>query len=146
MHKVGVFPKILPKPKSGLKKEPIWATRKVCSTSATLLFKKATSPKPNNGYKKPKPQDTHKPTLPCNKSMPLLQTNNRTDVIRIKNETAMNTKTIFTICLLLLGAIAMQAQEQELKRFRDDNGKWGYKDQNGKVIIAPKYFLAYDFS
>ena len=58
----------------------------------------------------------------------------------------MNTKTIFTICLLLLGTMALQAQEQELKRFRDDNGKWGYKDQNGKVIIAPKYDLVYDFS
>src|SRR5690606_466601 len=68
MRRVGAFPKILPKPKSGLKKEPIWVTLKVCSTLATLLFKRATSQKPNNGYKKPKPQDTHKPIPPCNKS------------------------------------------------------------------------------
>src|SRR5690554_1959265 len=85
MHKVGAFPKILSKPKSGLKKGPIWAILKVCLTLATLLFKRATSQKPNNGYKKPKPQDTRKPMPPCSKSMLLLQTNNSTDVIRINN-------------------------------------------------------------
>src|SRR5690606_6966152 len=84
MHKVGEFPKILPKPKSGLKKVPIWATRKACLTLATLLFKRATSQKPDYGYKKPKPQVTRKPMLLCSKSMQLLQTNNNPDVIRIK--------------------------------------------------------------
>ena len=42
-------------------------------------------------------------------------------------------------------AIAVQAQE--LNSFKADNGKYGYKDQNGKVIIAPKYDIAsYDFN
>ena len=56
----------------------------------------------------------------------------------------MRTKTLFTICLLLLGATALQAQE--LERFYGDNGKFGYKDQNGKEIVIPKYDRAYEFS
>lgn len=52
--------------------------------------------------------------------------------------------TLFTICLLLFGATAVQAQE--LKPFKADNFKWGYKDQNGKVVIEPKYGQAKDFS
>ncbi|NLN26310.1 MAG: WG repeat-containing protein [Bacteroidetes bacterium] len=53
-------------------------------------------------------------------------------------------KKIFTICLLLIGAMTLQAQE--LKPFEADNGKWGFKDQNSKVIVAPKYDLANTFS
>lgn len=56
----------------------------------------------------------------------------------------MNTKKIITTCLLLLGAMALQAQE--LKPFKADNGKYGYKDQNGKIIIEPKYDNARHFS
>ena len=56
----------------------------------------------------------------------------------------MNTKTIFTICLLLLGTMALQAQE--LKYFRDNYGKYGYKDQSGKIVVEPKYDRAYNFS
>lgn len=51
----------------------------------------------------------------------------------------MNTKTIFTICLLLLGAMALQAQE--LERFYNDNGKVGYK-KNGNIVIAAQYDAA----
>ena len=53
-------------------------------------------------------------------------------------------KSIFTICLMLIGAMTLQAQD--LKPFKADNGKFGYKDENGKVIVAPKYDFAYDFS
>ena len=57
----------------------------------------------------------------------------------------MKTKTLFTICLLLLGTIVVQAQE--LKPFYDNNtNKLGYKDQNGKEIVMPKYDRAYEFS
>lgn len=52
----------------------------------------------------------------------------------------MKTKTLFTICLLLLGAMAVQAQE--LTSFKAENGKYGYKDKNEKVVIAPKYDFA----
>src|SRR5690554_1098122 len=49
----------------------------------------------------------------------------------------MKTKTLFTICLLLLGTMALQAQD--LKPFKDNNDKWGFQDQNGKIVITPKY-------
>lgn len=53
-------------------------------------------------------------------------------------------KTIFTIYLLLFGAMTLQAQQ--LKPFKADNGKFGYKDENGKVIAQPKYdFASYTF-
>ncbi|HZW63422.1 MAG TPA: WG repeat-containing protein [Flavobacteriaceae bacterium] len=55
----------------------------------------------------------------------------------------MNTKTIITTCLLLLGTMALQAQE--LKYFRDNFGKYGYKDQSGKIIVEPKYDMAFTF-
>lgn len=48
----------------------------------------------------------------------------------------MNTKTLFTVCLLLLG-VALQAQE--LTKFKTDKGKWGFKNEKGTVIIEPKY-------
>lgn len=49
----------------------------------------------------------------------------------------MKSKAIITICLLLIGATALQAQD--LKPFYDNNGKFGYKDTKGKVVIPPKY-------
>lgn len=48
----------------------------------------------------------------------------------------MNTKKIFTVCLMLMG-VALQAQE--LMKFKTDNGKWGFKNEKGTVIIEPKY-------
>ncbi len=33
-----------------------------------------------------------------------------------------------------------------LKPFSADNGKYGFKDESGKIIIQPKYDLAWDFS
>src|SRR5690606_30793943 len=51
----------------------------------------------------------------------------------------MRTKTIITTCLLLLGTMALQAQE--LERFDTDNGKVGYK-KNGNIIIAAQYEAA----
>jgi len=63
----------------------------------------------------------------------------------------MNTKTIFTICLLLLGKMAVQAQE--LVPFQEGTeydtpifGKWGYKDSKGKIVIKPEYTDAKYFS
>lgn len=56
----------------------------------------------------------------------------------------MKTKILFTICLLLFGAMVMQAQE--LTKFKGNNHKYGFKDQNGKVIIEPQYDYAEDFS
>lgn len=47
----------------------------------------------------------------------------------------MNTKSIFTTCLMLFGMMALQAQV----RFLSDNGKFGFKDQDGKVVIEPIY-------
>jgi hypothetical protein len=32
-----------------------------------------------------------------------------------------------------------------LQPFKSDNGKWGFKDQNGKVIVAPKYNRFHQF-
>ncbi len=56
----------------------------------------------------------------------------------------MKTKTFFIFCLILFGAIAVQAQE--LKPFKADNGLWGFNDQNGKEIVPAKYDGARDFS
>ncbi|MFN8295791.1 MAG: WG repeat-containing protein [Chitinophagales bacterium] len=50
----------------------------------------------------------------------------------------MKTKILFTICLMLFGAIALQAQN--LKSFFDNkSGKYGFKDETGKIIIPAKY-------
>lgn len=40
-------------------------------------------------------------------------------------------------CFLLFGTMALQAQG--LKGFKAENGKMGFKDKDGKVVIAPKY-------
>lgn len=52
-------------------------------------------------------------------------------------------QTIITLCLILFGAIAAQAQE--LTPFKDANGKYGYKDKSGKIIVKPKYDVAEDY-
>ncbi|MCO6498496.1 MAG: WG repeat-containing protein [Chitinophagaceae bacterium] len=56
----------------------------------------------------------------------------------------MKAKTFFAICLMLFTATALQAQQ--LKSFRDSNGKFGYKDSTGAIIIAPRYDKAFEFS
>jgi len=59
----------------------------------------------------------------------------------------MSTKTIFTIGLLLLGTMALQAQE--LIPFKEDfsiPAKFGFKDKNGNVIIEPLYSKVGKFS
>ena len=48
----------------------------------------------------------------------------------------MNTKILFTVYLILLG-VALQAQE--LTKCKADNGKWGLKNENGTIVIEPKY-------
>ncbi len=52
--------------------------------------------------------------------------------------------TIITICIVLFGTMALQAQDSTL--FRDANGKYGFKDQTGKTIIKPEYDKAFEFS
>ncbi len=49
--------------------------------------------------------------------------------------------TIVAICV----CIATAVQAQQLVAFKED-GKFGFKDEKGKVIIAPKYSGAEDFS
>lgn len=56
----------------------------------------------------------------------------------------MKTKTLITICLMLFGTIALQAQN--LKPFQDGNGRFGYKDNSGKTIIRPVYNKVRNFS
>ena len=51
---------------------------------------------------------------------------------------------MITICMVLFGAMALQAQDATL--FRDANGKYGFKDQTGKTIINPEYDKAFEFS
>lgn len=55
----------------------------------------------------------------------------------------MRKSTLFTATLMLLGAMAVQGQTP----FENETtGKWGYKDQHGKIIITAKYDFAFDFS
>ncbi|MFA7686346.1 MAG: WG repeat-containing protein [Moheibacter sp.] len=56
----------------------------------------------------------------------------------------MKTKRLFAICFFLFGTMILQAQE--LKPFEDENGKYGYKNNEGDVVIIPKYDHAEDFS
>lgn len=53
-------------------------------------------------------------------------------------------KTILTLCLMLFAATTLQAQN--FKPFKAENGKFGYKNDKGKIVIVPKYDNAYDFS
>ncbi len=50
----------------------------------------------------------------------------------------------FVLGLFLLAGCAVTAQ-QKLVAF-EKNGRWGYKDQQGRVVIAPKYRVAGKFS
>jgi len=53
-------------------------------------------------------------------------------------------KKIITICILLFGAMAVNAQN--LKPFKFDNGKYGYKDEKGNIVVRPIYSEASAFS
>jgi hypothetical protein len=52
-------------------------------------------------------------------------------------------KTILTICFILAG-IAVQAQL--IPFYSATNDKYGYKDGQGKIVVAPRYDLAYSFT
>lgn len=55
-------------------------------------------------------------------------------------------KTIIkTTAIAICTFIATAVQAQQLVKFKE-NEKWGFKDQNGKVIIEPKYSGAEEFS
>jgi hypothetical protein len=56
----------------------------------------------------------------------------------------MKSKTLFAVSLMLFCTTALHAQDLSL--FRDANGKYGYKDKTGKIIIEPKYDKAFEFS
>jgi hypothetical protein len=49
----------------------------------------------------------------------------------------MKTLKKITLAIFLLGNV-MNLQAQELKSF-EENGKWGFKDDNDKVVIPAKY-------
>ena len=36
-------------------------------------------------------------------------------------------------------------EEEGMSRVKDSNGKWGYLDQTGKLVIPCKWKFAYDF-
>jgi len=56
----------------------------------------------------------------------------------------MKTTTLFMAILMLFCTMALHAQDLSL--FRDSNGKYGYKNKQGKIIIEPKYDKAFEFS
>ncbi|MCB0536338.1 MAG: WG repeat-containing protein [Bacteroidetes bacterium] len=56
----------------------------------------------------------------------------------------MKTKQIIiAICLLLFGAIVVQAEE--LESFRGDNDKYGFKNATGEIVVPAKYDWVSDF-
>ncbi len=54
----------------------------------------------------------------------------------------MNLKMLTPICLLLFG---ISSHAQTLMYFAGDNGKYGYKDAKGNIVIQPKYDEATPF-
>jgi len=56
----------------------------------------------------------------------------------------MKSKTIITFCLMIFGITTTYAQN--LKPFKADNGKYGYKDTTGKIVVRPIYSKAKTFS
>ena len=75
----------------------------------------------------------------CKNEVPFVQKNRRE---------AANAKTTrmkqLILCFLLMAGFTTQAQK--LKSFKDASGKYGYKDNSGKIIIQPKYDYAWSFS
>lgn len=51
------------------------------------------------------------------------------------------TVTIFSMCFWFIHGNA-----QDLKRFEGENGKYGFVDKTGKVIVPATYDIAFDFS
>ena len=49
------------------------------------------------------------------------------------------------LMLFLLPAFINAQQITVLKSFKDINGKYGFKNESGQIIIAPKYDRVYDF-
>jgi len=48
--------------------------------------------------------------------------------------------------IILLGIYALFQGEKKLEKFQDSNGKFGYKNSSGKVVVPPKYDEAIFFS
>lgn len=46
---------------------------------------------------------------------------------------------------ILLSTLTIIINAQNLQPFQADNEKWGYKDENGKIVIQPTYDNAYKF-
>lgn len=55
----------------------------------------------------------------------------------------MKTRILTTITILLFFVVSLQAQE--LKEFKAENGRYGYKDEKGNIVIQPNYSYAYPF-
>ncbi|MGJ4746229.1 WG repeat-containing protein [Leptospira sp. SA-E8] len=57
----------------------------------------------------------------------------------------MDRKLLPFVILAFLPLITFCSKKLQLTAF-EENGVYGYKDQNGKVQISPQYSLAYDFN
>ncbi|PJZ47643.1 WG repeat-containing protein [Leptospira saintgironsiae] len=57
----------------------------------------------------------------------------------------MDRKIYLLVILLFLPLLVFCSKKLQLTAF-EENGVYGYKDQNGKVLISPQYALAYDFN
>lgn len=55
----------------------------------------------------------------------------------------MKIKTAFSICLLL--AVSFTLQAQDLKSFKAENGKYGFRDEKGNIVVPGKYDLVNEF-
>ncbi|MCF8298531.1 MAG: WG repeat-containing protein [Saprospiraceae bacterium] len=55
----------------------------------------------------------------------------------------MNLKTILTI---LLSVIICNLFSQEINPYKDEDGKYGFKNEEGQILITAKYKVAYNFS
>ncbi|TGL60581.1 WG repeat-containing protein [Leptospira sarikeiensis] len=57
----------------------------------------------------------------------------------------MDRKFLHLAILIFLPLLAFCSKKSQLTAF-EENGIYGYKDQNGKVLISPQYSMAYDFN
>lgn len=57
----------------------------------------------------------------------------------------MDRKIYLLVILLFLPLLVFCSKKIQLTAF-EENGVYGYKDQNGKVLISPQYSLAFDFN
>jgi len=61
-------------------------------------------------------------------------------------QTWVNHFSRFFLLILILLPVIMNAQQTALKSFKDLNGKYGYKNESGKIIIEAKYDRVFEFN